>query len=93
MHQLYLEEQFGINAQLEMEKPKKKTGVGAAIPFTYEDSGGDNVPFTQTIAQVTTGPSSVGDNDESDSDLDVDVAIDVSSLQLLEVNVNFTLTI
>lgn len=82
LHQLYLEEQFGINAQLEAEKPKKKTGVGAAIPFTYEDSGGDmnNVPsFTQTIAQVTTAPSG-NDNDESDSDLDVDVAIDVSKI-------------
>ncbi len=78
LHQLYLEEQFGFNAQLEAEKPKKKTGVGAAIPFTYEDSGDTNVPFTQTIAQVTTAPSTVGENDESDSDLDVDVAIDVS---------------
>lgn len=74
-----MEEQFGINAQLEIDKPKKKTGVGAAIPFTYEDSD-INVPFTQTIAQVTTVPSSVADNDESDSDLDVDVAIDVTKI-------------
>lgn len=75
-----MEEQFGINAQFEVEKPKKKTGVGAAIPFTYEDSD-NNVPFTQTIAQVTTAPPSAGgDNDESDSDLDVDVAIDVSKI-------------
>lgn len=80
LHQLYLEEQFGINAQVEVDKPKKKTGVGAAIPFTYEDSD-IVVPFTQTIAQVTTAPSSVSnDNDESDSDLDVDVAIDVSKI-------------
>lgn len=79
LHQLYLEEQFGINAQFEMEKPKKKPGGGAAIPFTYEDTD-NNVPFTQTIAQVTTAPSSVGENEESDSDLDVDVAIDVSKI-------------
>lgn len=73
-----MEEQFGINAQVEVDKPKKKSGAGAAIPFTYEDND-ISVPFTQTIAQVTTAPA-IGTEDESDSDLDVDVAIEVSKI-------------
>ena len=86
LHQLHLEEQFGINAQIEVvEKSKKKTG-GVAIGYTYEDSN-DPTPFTKTIAQVTSATSGGGAaanasaaDEDSDSDLDVDVAIDISKI-------------
>lgn len=81
---MYLEEQFGINAQIEpMEKQKKKGSGGAAIGYTYEDSN-DPTPFSQTIAHVGSNASSGGggavQDDDSDSDLDVDVAIDISKI-------------
>ncbi|XP_035775563.1 serine/arginine repetitive matrix protein 2-like [Anopheles albimanus] len=44
LHQLYLEEQFGVNAQVEAETKaaaaasKKKSSAGAAIGYTYEET-------------------------------------------------------
>ena len=92
MHQLYLEEQFGVNAQIETEKmqAKKKIGVGAAIGYTYEDS--DQIPFNQTMQHIQQNTlminnpqqqsqvSQPSDKNDSDSDLDVDVPIDISKL-------------
>lgn len=85
-----MEEQFGINAHEQVEKPKKKTG-GAAIGYTYEDSN-DPTPFSQTISHVVnnsgasagasggTNASGGAAEEDSDSDLDVDVAIDISKI-------------
>lgn len=84
LQQLHLEEQFGIQAQIEMEKPKKKVGTGAAIGYTYEDSSDPiGLPFSQTLANVGTGGTGSAPppaDDDSDSDLDVDVAIDISKI-------------
>lgn len=86
-----MEEQFGINAHEQVEKPKKKTG-GAAIGYTYEDSNDPTTPFSQTISHVvnnsgasggasgTTNTSGGAAEEDSDSDLDVDVAIDISKI-------------
>lgn len=65
LHQLHLEEQFGIQAQLELEKPNKggkaKNSAGAssstggvAIGYTYEDSTEPAVPTNAAH------PSSIG---------------------------------
>lgn len=75
LHQLHLEEQFGVSAQFESEKVKKK-GTGAAIGYTYDDN--EPVPFSQTIANAI---QSTEKDDSDDSDLDVDVAIDISKLE------------
>lgn len=85
LQQLHLEEQFGIQAQLELEKPKKKLGTGAAIGYTYEDSTeptGTHQPFSQTLAHVSAaaGGGAAAADEDSDSDLDVDVAIDISKI-------------
>lgn len=81
LQQLHLEEQFGIQAQIEMEKPKKKLGTGAAIGYTYEDSSEPmGQSFSQTLANVAGGVGSNQADDDSDSDLDVDVAIDISKI-------------
>lgn len=78
LHQLHLEEQFGINAQLvEGEKTKKKTG-GAAIGYVYEESAG-----SESFAPAAFGGSNAGNEsaDESDSDIDMDVSIDISKIE------------
>lgn len=75
LHQLHLEEQFGVSAQFETEKVKKK-GTGAAIGYSYDDN--EPAPFSQTIANAIQ-PTEKDDSD--DSDLDVDVAIDISKLE------------
>lgn len=75
LHQLHLEEQFGVSAQFESEKVKKK-GTGAAIGYTYDDN--EPAPFSQTIANAI---QSTEKDDSDDSDLDVDVAIDISKLE------------
>lgn len=88
LQQLHLEEQFGIQAQVELERPKKKIGTGATIGYTYEDSSEPNcssqTSFSQTIAQVASGCGSAHTtgqpDDDSDSDLDVDVAIDIGKI-------------
>uniref|UniRef100_A0A1L8DGF9 Putative swap mrna splicing regulator n=1 Tax=Nyssomyia neivai TaxID=330878 RepID=A0A1L8DGF9_9DIPT len=74
LHQLYLEEQFGVNAQIEAEKAavKKKTG-GATIGYSYDET--DPVPPTFTEAT-----SATQEQDSSDSELDMDVSIDISKL-------------
>uniref|UniRef100_A0A1S4GG34 Suppressor of white apricot N-terminal domain-containing protein n=1 Tax=Anopheles gambiae TaxID=7165 RepID=A0A1S4GG34_ANOGA len=57
LHQLYLEEQFGVNAQIEAETKaaaaaaKKKSSAGAAIGYTYEE--------TETLPGGS-GPGGVG---------------------------------
>lgn len=75
LHQLHLEEQFGVSAQFESDKVKKK-GTGAAIGYTYDDN--EPAPFSQTIANAIQPPEK---DDSDDSDLDVDVAIDISKLE------------
>ncbi|KFB53581.1 AGAP002614-PA-like protein [Anopheles sinensis] len=58
LHQLYLEEQFGVNAQVEAETKaaaaasKKKSSAGAAIGYTYEE--------TETVAAGGSGLSGTG---------------------------------
>lgn len=84
LHQLHLEEQYGINAQqMEMEKPKKKSG-GVTIGYTYDDEpmGIGSDPLNNYYMPVTGASNSGGNNsqDESDSDIDVDVAIDISKI-------------
>lgn len=53
LHQLYLEEQFGANAQLEAErnlgKKKQKSTGGATIGYSYDDTG-------DTPASIAIGP-------------------------------------
>lgn len=53
LHQLYLEEQFGANAQLEAErnlgKKKQKSTGGATIGYSYDDTG-------DTPASIGIGP-------------------------------------
>uniref|UniRef100_A0A182TIZ5 DRY_EERY domain-containing protein n=1 Tax=Anopheles melas TaxID=34690 RepID=A0A182TIZ5_9DIPT len=57
LHQLYLEEQFGVNAQIEADTKaaaaaaKKKSSAGAAIGYTYEE--------TETLPGGS-GPGGVG---------------------------------
>lgn len=79
LNQLYLEEQFGAQAQIELEKSRKpKPGTGAAIGYTYDD---DQLPFTHNVQSTSSAASSEPkEDDDSDSDLDVDVAIDISKL-------------
>lgn len=87
LNQLYLEEQYGVNAQqLEVDKAKKKSNSsnsgGAAIGYTYEDdsySGDPNSTFNPTniVASAAGGNAA---QDESDSDIDVDVSIDINKI-------------
>ncbi|XP_055608635.1 CLK4-associating serine/arginine rich protein-like isoform X1 [Uranotaenia lowii] len=92
LHQLYLEEQYGVSAQVEAEQKaassskKKAAGAGVAIGYTYEDSTDPSgvVPFTQTISAIEQSTGS-GRYDEcmksdSDSDLDMDVSIDINKV-------------
>lgn len=85
LHQLHLEEQYGINAQqIEMEKPKKKTG-GAAIGYTYDDDNNSNLgdsssnPLNSNVSN-----SNPATQEDSDSDIDVDVAIDISKIDAVQ---------
>ncbi|XP_055547201.1 CLK4-associating serine/arginine rich protein [Wyeomyia smithii] len=89
LHQLFLEEQFGVNAQVEAEQKasssKKKAGGGVAIGYTYEESEPTGVvPFTQTITAIE--QSAAGNKydecmkSDSDSDLDMDVSIDINKV-------------
>ncbi|XP_023162345.1 CLK4-associating serine/arginine rich protein isoform X2 [Drosophila hydei] len=91
LHQLYLEEQFGANAQLEAErnlgKKKQKSSGGATIGYSYDDVG--EVP-TMAIgpqpfgsAQPTSSSSSStaappGDKAENSDESDSDMDMDVS---------------
>uniref|UniRef100_A0A1Q3G3C2 Putative swap mrna splicing regulator n=1 Tax=Culex tarsalis TaxID=7177 RepID=A0A1Q3G3C2_CULTA len=93
LHQLFLEEQFGVNAQVEAEQrassSKKKAaaaaGGGVAIGYTYEETEPSGVvPFTQTITAIeqSAGSSKYDEcmKSDSDSDLDMDVSIDINKL-------------
>lgn len=78
LHQLHLEEQFGINAhQMENEKTKKKTG-GVAIGYVYEE----NAAPESFASNPTNAPNTAGNEsgEESDSDIDMDVSIDISKI-------------
>lgn len=85
LHQLHLEEQYGINAQqMEIEKPKKKSG-GVTIGYTYDDdtTGIGAEPLVNNYYPPSNVASNSGGNnsqDESDSDIDVDVSIDISKI-------------
>lgn len=91
LQQLYLEEQFGVNAQQEAErgtaKKAQKPQTGAAIGYTYEDSTGD-YPSSSSVhhPRSFSPPAAAADEDESDSDLDVDVSINLSKLDVLQGN-------
>ena len=53
LHQLYLEEQFGVNAHVETDKStkKKNSQAGAAIGYTYDEN--EAVPtFSKTIQSI-----------------------------------------
>lgn len=80
LNQLYLEEQFGVQAQIELEKANKKPkpNTGAAIGYTYEDDN-DQISYPP-VPSVPLNVTEEQEDDDSDSDLDVDVAIDISKL-------------
>lgn len=78
LHQLQLEEQFGVNSV--EEKSKKKIHGGAAIAFQYDDTAS----FAQTISNIeaTAGSTSRYDEfakDSSDSE-DLDLTLDMSKI-------------
>lgn len=78
MHQLHLEEQFGVSAtQIDSEKSKKKS-TGVAIGYNYDDDG--NTGDIQTAPAAPIVQPAGGNSDDSDSDIDVDVAIDISKI-------------
>lgn len=81
MHQLFLEEQFGVNAtQADNEKSKKKSG-GVAIGYNYDEEGTSaDVPIASAVPIVPPAAASGGNSDESDSDIDMDVSIDISKI-------------
>ena len=91
LYQLALEEQFGVNAQVEAElkasssSKKKSSSTGVAIGYTYEENESQTVPFSQTISTIeaTAANSKYEDcmKDESDSDLDMDVSIDINKVK------------
>ncbi|XP_058454908.1 CLK4-associating serine/arginine rich protein [Malaya genurostris] len=89
LHQLFLEEQFGVSAQVEAEQKasssKKKAGAGVAIGYTYEETEPTGVvPFTQTITAIeqSTATNKYDEcmKSDSDSDLDMDVSIDINKV-------------
>lgn len=78
MHQLHLEEQFGVNAtQVDNEKSKKKSS-GVAIGYTYDDDG--RMADAPLVPAAPNPQPSGNESDDSDSDIDVDVAIDISKI-------------
>lgn len=87
LHQLHLDEQFGVNAQqLEIDKAKKKkekensnVAGGAAIGYTYDDSAEPMSTFNSANIIASAAGGSQNDED-SDSDIDVDVALDVTKV-------------
>nr|AFK29244.1 CG6695-like protein [Drosophila buzzatii] len=95
LHQLYLEEQYGANAQLEAErnlgKKKQKSTGGATIGYSYDDAAelpsmaigpqpfGSAVPASSCSTIVPPGDKAEN-SDESDSDIDMDVSIDIGKL-------------
>lgn len=88
LHQLYLEEQFGANAQLEAiersSSKKKQSKSGVSIGYIYEEgvvpTASGSHPFHSSTQEKTTGKSEKGSDSESDSDMDMDVSIDISKL-------------
>lgn len=89
LYQLNLEEQFGVNAQVEMEKSSKKKGSqgpGAAIGYTYEENDSTITPFSQTISSIEATRTRFDDDynkeeDSDSSDVDMDVSIDITKIQ------------
>lgn len=91
LQQLYLEEQFGVNAQQEADRAANKkahkaqsASAGAAIGYTYEDSTGTGGEFpyagsSKYSGNKKTSPSRDEDED-SDSELDVDVILNINVL-------------
>lgn len=91
LHQLHLDEQFGVNAQqLELDKMKKKasnsgnsTG-GAAIGYTYEDDSSEqnstNAFNSASIIAAAGGNSAAAAEESDNSDIDVDVSIDIAKI-------------
>ncbi|XP_030375814.1 CLK4-associating serine/arginine rich protein isoform X2 [Scaptodrosophila lebanonensis] len=93
LHQLYLEEQFGANAQLEAERnqgrKKQKTG-GATIGYSYEDAGESSSaigpqPFGHLMNVASQPPSTASsgvavktEKEGSDESDDSDIDMDVS---------------
>lgn len=85
LHQLHLEEQYGVNAQqLELDKAKKKSNSsansGAAIGYTYEDDTGEQNSSFNAANIITSAAGGNTNQDESDSDIDVDVSIDINKI-------------
>lgn len=87
LHQLHLEEQFGVNAQqVELDKLKKRANApppnaGAAIGYTYEDDSNNGSTAKKfDAAKIIASASGGVDEDEDESDIDVDVAIDINKI-------------
>lgn len=88
LQQLYLEEQYGVNAQQEAEraaaKKAQKPQTGAAIGYTYEDSTGD-YPSSSSAGRSRgysppPPPPPADDEDSDDDEVDVDVCINIGKL-------------
>lgn len=93
LQQLYLEEQYGVNAQQEADrnaaKKAQKPQTGAAIGYTYEDSTGDYPSSSSTgfgRSRAFSPPPPTTAEEESDSDLDVDVSININKLDVSQGN-------
>lgn len=85
LHQLHLEEQFGVNAQqIENDKMKKRANVapnpGAAIGYTYENDSNNGVAGNNFNSSKIIASASGDVDDDSESDIDVDVAIDINEI-------------
>lgn len=82
MHQLYLEEQFGVSATpTDNEKSKKKSTGGVAIGYNYDEEGTSaDVAVAPATNNVLAAAATGANSDESDSDIDMDVSIDISKI-------------
>lgn len=85
LHQLHLEEQYGVNAQqLEMEKSKKKSNNssagGVAIGYTYDSDTNTSEHTSNFNSTNIVNTAAGGAQEDSDSDIDVDVSIDISKI-------------
>lgn len=83
LHQLYLEELYGVNAQYEMEKTSKKknSSAGAAIGYSY-DNEETTTSFSQTINSIESAKfEDDPQKEDSESDVDMDVSIDITKIQ------------
>lgn len=85
MHQLFLEEQFGVSAtQPDNEKSKKKSSGGVAIGYNYDEEGTSADVAVAPASNVLPAAATGANSDESDSDIDMDVSIDISKIDTIQ---------